>query len=213
MAGNHVFGRSTVNHPALPTLKPLRVTERRIFMHSPQRPRCTHHSPGGSPCPLPKMDAAEQPLFPCATAGCADTGCHLEKYCDEESAFPRRRYPPQSQSQALIPNCHSEEPADAESAVASSSFIRRPSSQRPARPQKGGQGTPPTPPIHSYPALSYLSASVWNGNPVTGQWLGRASTLVSIDTPAAFAGATVVFQPSNTTSAFSPCSSFMSASM
>ena len=33
-AGNHVLGLRTVNHPADPTLKPLRVTERRIFMAS-----------------------------------------------------------------------------------------------------------------------------------------------------------------------------------
>ena len=31
-AGNQVFGLRTVNHPAVPTLNPLRLTDRRIFM-------------------------------------------------------------------------------------------------------------------------------------------------------------------------------------
>ena len=35
-AANHVLGRSTVNHPAVPKLKPRRVTDRRIMISSSQ---------------------------------------------------------------------------------------------------------------------------------------------------------------------------------
>jgi hypothetical protein len=34
VAGNQVLGLRTVNHPAVPTLKPLCVTERRMFIRS-----------------------------------------------------------------------------------------------------------------------------------------------------------------------------------